>query len=774
MLSPSQQQARLRKFLYIGGILLLFTASLLLRTLKIEPEATRLQLREQTRGEVALTDSGIRLMLTGSRGLVNTYLWLSAIEKQKKHEWNELDLLVRSLTKLQPHFLSPWLFQSWNLSFNVAVECDQPRDKYFYIARGIELLAEGERRNQGSDNPDPELRFPGSPELRHNIGFFYQLKVGQSDDQNVMRCFFDMGCIDPSERDPEALTGAGKAGRTVNLQKFRVFCEKHPRLVRRLSEKLGYDDPETIVAFLGDNKEIPSRFKKPAPVAPGSPPEPTPLKEAEEQFPVLPRDSAEVDPRQREFRKELSVFTACRYWYTYAQKDLPPPTDRPGIDDLEVDLRKYRRPKMSIYIFRGYPARGQAYIGENLEKEGFFDKDGWQMKKSWFDGEEVRVGTETKYWAQPAWERAYEMTRRYGLENGMYHTDKRLTELIQKADRFRLRMRWPMGQQPPARIPNLTTDVSDEFDAYRIVYWGKMQAHTANFDARLSEAEAEKEPDAVKAHKLFFLADRLRRFEDSPELALEKYEEAWPIWLDVLLTHPKFRRDNSSMQEDTYEIELKYSRLLQKEHEAKVFHPVLVGVAQTALWPPLPLMPTTELKAPHDWGVSAREVLQSLGLANVPEVKEWLDGQILPYEVRRSFTKETLDGMNLIRISRGPFQILFYEKKVDKHLEPEAFRNVVLAWSRLDVGPFAPLSAAVLTGFPAHLSTVQKERILITHPNKGPWSPGVDEQAPWLPLIPEDAIRSVRERFGLGALRPAVPPSPPPGPPGLVTPRVGP
>src|SRR6516165_4194024 len=187
MLSPSQQQARLRKFLYIGGILLLFTASLLLRTALIEPEATRLQLREQTRGEVALTDSGIRLMLTGSRGLVNTYLWLSAIEKQKKHEWNELDLLVRSLTKLQPHFLSPWLFQSWNLAFNVSVECDQPRDKYFYITRGIELLAEGERRNQGSDNPVPELRFPGSPEMRHNIGFFYQLKIGQSDDQNVMR-----------------------------------------------------------------------------------------------------------------------------------------------------------------------------------------------------------------------------------------------------------------------------------------------------------------------------------------------------------------------------------------------------------------------------------------------------------------------------------------------------------------------------------------------------------------------------------------------------------
>ena len=48
-------------------------------------------------------------------------------------------VLVRALTKLQPHFITPWLFQSWNLSYNVAVEADRLRDKYFYVTRGIEL-----------------------------------------------------------------------------------------------------------------------------------------------------------------------------------------------------------------------------------------------------------------------------------------------------------------------------------------------------------------------------------------------------------------------------------------------------------------------------------------------------------------------------------------------------------------------------------------------------------------------------------------------------------
>ena len=94
----------------------------------------------------------MRLLLTGSRGVAVTFLWYNAMDKQKRHEWNELELLIQSITKLQPYFITPWLFQSWNLAFNVSVECDQPKDKYVYVVRGLALLAEGERRNRGSSN----------------------------------------------------------------------------------------------------------------------------------------------------------------------------------------------------------------------------------------------------------------------------------------------------------------------------------------------------------------------------------------------------------------------------------------------------------------------------------------------------------------------------------------------------------------------------------------------------------------------------------------------
>src|SRR5262249_60472481 len=102
----------------------------------IDAQARDLELREQDRGEVGLTASALRLTLLGSRGLVVCYLWVSAQEKQKKHEWNELELIVDSLTKLEPHYIITWLFQSWNLAYNVSVESDRIRDKYFYMTRG--------------------------------------------------------------------------------------------------------------------------------------------------------------------------------------------------------------------------------------------------------------------------------------------------------------------------------------------------------------------------------------------------------------------------------------------------------------------------------------------------------------------------------------------------------------------------------------------------------------------------------------------------------------
>src|SRR5579862_7962871 len=107
MATPLVQKARQRKMIYFGIIVSLFTLSLIHREFVLKPEAIRLQLRETARGEVELTSSAVRLLLTGSRGFAVTILWHNAIEAQKRNEWNELELIVKSITKLQPYFITP-------------------------------------------------------------------------------------------------------------------------------------------------------------------------------------------------------------------------------------------------------------------------------------------------------------------------------------------------------------------------------------------------------------------------------------------------------------------------------------------------------------------------------------------------------------------------------------------------------------------------------------------------------------------------------------------
>src|SRR5947209_11868437 len=271
MPSPLQTASARRKVVYLGLILGLFVVNTFFwrgmatsaaelkqwpRT-TVRARAANLELTEDTQGEPDLLGSTVRLVLTGSRGLAVTILWEGALEKQKRNEWNELEFIVRSLTKLQPHFLTPWLFQSWNLSYNVSVESDRVKDKYFYISRGIELLAQGERLNR--DNPD----------MRYWLGFYYQNKFGVSDENSTLRSLFQLSCIPPQQRNPDVIAPLDPQTRRrkVDLNKFEEFCRQHPQLVRRLREPpkellrpFRCNSPEEVVEFLADNRRLPSRF----------------------------------------------------------------------------------------------------------------------------------------------------------------------------------------------------------------------------------------------------------------------------------------------------------------------------------------------------------------------------------------------------------------------------------------------------------------------------------------------------------------------------------
>jgi hypothetical protein len=593
--STIQQQSVTRKFIYFGLIIALFSVSLIHRKNVLADSADRLQMREVGHGKADLTDSALRLTLSGVRGVAVTSLWLAAIEKQKRHEWNELEVCVDSLTRLQPRFTSPWLFQSWNLAFNVAVECDRPRDKYYYVTRGIRLLSQGEEKNDPGQARPPQP-WPANPEMRFNIGFYYQLKVAQVDEKNVMNCLFDMSCIPLAEREPNQFYKS-EGGKQIDMAKFKAFCEAHPRLVRRLRKKLsGYEKPEAIVQFLADNKDVPTRIEDRTKLTPDS---------RLAEFPILPPQDAralEVYPYPDweagtlgSSSEDFDVYVCVRAWSTYAQVPLPPANPDPSVDKPEYafDRLKHRQPKMATVIFRGHPARSQAYHAEKLQTDGWFDEAGWDttddfpaLARAYPGG--VVIGKGARFDSAAAWSRAYQMYKDYGSRNGMFFDPAGWRELELQKDR--------KGPGSPEAKRYIITMQNKELTQY---------------DQFLFQAQVERTPEAVAARKAIFQVEVGKA--DDPSAVKIFHDQVLPQWLDLLLRYPEFRQVQSVLEE-TYELQAKYFRLLQ-HYNRQEFEKLVTRAAVSA---PLPLQPSLQAPLAPCVDVLIKETIDKKNMRLVP------------------------------------------------------------------------------------------------------------------------------------------------------------
>ncbi len=509
MASPFQQQALQRKVIYLVLIGALFTIAGLYRSWVVEAQAQQLRLREEDVGEVELGGSALRLSLTGMRGVVVCVLWNEAMDAQKKNKWNELDLYVSSLTKLQPHFISPWLFQSWNLAYNVSVESDQISDKYYYISQGVKLLAEGERQNRNQ------------PELRYNVGYYQQHKIMQSDETNVLRCLWQMSCMPWPERDPDRFyTDANgrpmfdASGQpALNEARFQKFCENHPQMVRRLREKLRCERPEDVVQFLRENQKIPTIYEDDLKIVAEAERKSTPVppRKNEDRFPVLPKaqkDSSELTwDSLDQMDDNFDAYTAARAWYTYSCEPLPEwDPQQPGRSLPITDRVTQRHPKMTTAIFSHYPARAQSYIAERLQQEGWFDRDGWLIE-DWFQ-EPLRVGT-SRNWGNEFWSRAHESWKAHGEQLGLNLSVEAEENKRTKAKAYLDSIGLDVGKQPQGPPPAENDPDHDGYFAGLYLYWYNYYRSLTNFPHFIHRSEIEMQPDTIQARKEFFEARRL-------------------------------------------------------------------------------------------------------------------------------------------------------------------------------------------------------------------------------------------------------------------------
>jgi hypothetical protein len=190
-------------------------------------------------GQLDPSGEAIKLATLGMRGVAVHILWMKAEDYKRRKDWTNLSAALEQMVKLEPHFVTVWRHQGWNLSFNVSVEFDDYRERFRWVIRGIKFLQEGIRYNERE------------PVLYGDVGWTYGWKIGMADESKQFRRLF-MDPADPYEihqgrpprdnwlvgkdwyREAERLTDQGAILRTTPL----IFYSHRPKFQMNYAEAI--------------------------------------------------------------------------------------------------------------------------------------------------------------------------------------------------------------------------------------------------------------------------------------------------------------------------------------------------------------------------------------------------------------------------------------------------------------------------------------------------------------------------------------------------------
>jgi hypothetical protein len=108
------------------------------------------------------------------RGLAADFLWYRAEKQKQEGKLFEANTTAQWITTLQPRFGQVWVFQSWNMSYNISVITKTPEERWNWVNKGIELL-----RDEGI------VYNPNNVAIYRQLAWTFFHKIGQrSDDMN--------------------------------------------------------------------------------------------------------------------------------------------------------------------------------------------------------------------------------------------------------------------------------------------------------------------------------------------------------------------------------------------------------------------------------------------------------------------------------------------------------------------------------------------------------------------------------------------------------------
>jgi hypothetical protein len=129
-------------------------------------------------GQIDPTSETIKLSTFGLRGVAALVLWEKANDYKMKEDWPNFAATLNQIIKVQPHFISVWIHQAWNMSYNVSVEFDDYRERYRWVIKGINYLKQGIEYNKNE------------PRLQWETGWTISQKIGRADEHKYYRRLF--------------------------------------------------------------------------------------------------------------------------------------------------------------------------------------------------------------------------------------------------------------------------------------------------------------------------------------------------------------------------------------------------------------------------------------------------------------------------------------------------------------------------------------------------------------------------------------------------------
>ncbi len=157
---------RIRRYIFVGFIVLLFTA-----ILPLQQSINYARVTEDLVEQLVIMPGEFvtNFVIGGFRGVAVDVLWLKLDKMWHSGKWFEIIPIIRAITWMQPHFLEAWELGAWHMAYNLYVYAEGMPGREKFIQMGIDFLKQGIARNRNVYD------------LWFNLGWIYYHKLQDYD-----------------------------------------------------------------------------------------------------------------------------------------------------------------------------------------------------------------------------------------------------------------------------------------------------------------------------------------------------------------------------------------------------------------------------------------------------------------------------------------------------------------------------------------------------------------------------------------------------------------